>query len=65
MFTRSWKELKEVLGVEYNELIEILIETYEKKRREELEKLIQESKLSNEDVKKVKEIAKNLRERSW
>lgn len=59
------KELKEALGVGYSELIEMLIEVYERARREELEKLIQISKISDSDVKKVKEVVRNLRERSW
>ncbi len=59
------KELKEALGVGYSELIEMLIEVYERARREELERMLWVSKLNNDDVEKVREVVKKLRERSW
>ncbi len=59
------RELKELLGVGYSELIEMLIETYEKYRRESLEKMLNESRMRNEDVEKVRKIVAELRGRSW
>ncbi len=59
------RELKELLGVGYSELIEMLIETYEKYRRESLEKMLNESRMRNEDVEKVRKTVAELRGRSW
>jgi len=59
------KELKESLGVGYSDLIEMLIEEYEKKRIEELKRLCRELRMSEEEVSKIKEITRELRERRW
>jgi len=59
------KELKEALGIGYSDLIEKLIEVYERVRREELRNISSSSKLSNEEVTKIREVIKNLRERQW
>ena len=43
----------------------MLIEVYEKVRREELENLVRMSRLRDEDAEKVREVVKRLRKRSW
>jgi len=59
------RELKESLGVGYSDLIEMLIEEYEKKRIEELKRLCRELRLNEEEITKIKEITRELRERRW
>ena len=59
------KKLKEELGLSYNELIILLVREYRKKRKEELKELCNKLKLSENEVKRIEEIIKELRERRW
>jgi len=62
---KKLKKLKEDLKVSYSELIEILIETYERSRIEELKKLCKKLKVSDEEASMIESIVKELRNRKW
>jgi len=62
---RKLKELKEVSNLSYSELLERLLESYEKYRLEALHRAIERSKLPDEKVEEIRRTVKELRERSW
>jgi len=59
------KKLKESLGVGYSELLEILIKEYRERRIEKLINIIEKTKLTEEELRKVEEVVKRIRERRW
>lgn len=62
---RKLKQLKEALNMGYSDLIDMLIETYRRCRVEELKRLCKELMISEEEVAKIVEIHKQLRNRRW
>jgi len=49
----------------YSDLINMLIETYEKYRVEELKKLCSKLRVDEKEFNKIKEITEELRRRKW
>ncbi len=62
---RKLKQLKDSLNMGYSDLINMLIETYRRCRIEELKRLCNELRISEEEVKKVVEVHRQLRNRRW
>lgn len=62
---RKLKLLKDSLNTGYSDLINMLIETYRKYRVEELRRLCNRLKVSEEEVEKIVEIHRQLRNRRW
>lgn len=62
---RKLKLLKDSLNTGYSDLINMLIETYKKYRVEELMRLCNRLRISGEDVEKIVEIHRQLRNRRW
>lgn len=62
---KKLKQLKDSLNIGYSDLINMLIETYEKNRVDELRKLCNELRINDKDVEKLIEITRELRKRSW
>jgi len=62
---KKLKDLKEASNLSYSELLERLLESYEKYRLEALRRAVERSRLPSEKVEEVRRIVKELRERSW
>jgi predicted CopG family antitoxin len=62
---RKLKELKEASNLSYSELLERLLESYERGRLEALRRIVERSKLPSDKVEVVRRIVGGLRERSW
>ena len=62
---KKLKNLKEASNLSYSELLERLLESYEKYRLEALRRAVERSRLPSEKVEEVRRIVKELRERSW
>jgi predicted CopG family antitoxin len=62
---RKLKELKEASNLSYSELLERLLEGYERGRLEALRRIVERSKLPSDKVEVVRRIVGGLRERSW
>jgi len=62
---RKLKELKEASNLSYSELLERLLESYERSRLEALRRIVERSKLPSDKVEVVRRIVGGLRERSW
>jgi len=62
---RKLKQLKDALNMGYSDLINMLIETYEKYRVEELKKLCSKLRVDEKEFNKIKEITEELRRRKW
>jgi predicted CopG family antitoxin len=59
------KELKEAFNLSYSELLERLVESYERSRLEALRRVVERSKLPDEKVEEIRRLVEELRERSW
>jgi len=59
------KRLRERLGLSYSELIILLVEEYEKKRRRELVELCRRLKISEDEVERMRRIIMEARRRRW
>ncbi|RLE87034.1 MAG: hypothetical protein DRN04_18695 [Thermoprotei archaeon] len=63
---KKLKEIKDRIKAEsYSEVIMFLIENYEKFRLLKIKATINELKLSDDEIRKVKKIISELRERKW
>jgi predicted CopG family antitoxin len=62
---RKLKELKEASNLSYSELLERLLEGYERGRLEALRRIVERSKLPSDKVEAVRRVVGGLRERSW
>ncbi len=62
---RKLKQLKDMLNVGYSDLIDMLIETYRKYRVEELKRLCNELRVSEEEINKIINVTRGLRKRKW
>ncbi|RLF22635.1 MAG: hypothetical protein DRN15_08580 [Thermoprotei archaeon] len=59
------KRLRERLGLSYSELIILLVEEYEKKRRRELVELCRRLKIGEDEVERMRRIIMEARRRRW
>jgi predicted CopG family antitoxin len=62
---KKLKELKEAFNLSYSELLERLVESYERSRLEALRRVVERSKLPDEKVEEIRRLVEELRERSW
>ncbi|MCD6114434.1 MAG: hypothetical protein J7J78_03940 [Thermoprotei archaeon] len=62
---RRLRELKELLGVGYSDLVGMLIEVYRRYRVEELKRLCNELRIDEGEVERVFEVYRRLRGRGW
>ncbi len=62
---RKLEHLKELLGMGYNDLIDMLIETYWRYRIEEMERLCNKLRIGDGEVEEVIKVTRELRRRKW